>query len=1208
MKKILLVFLSIVAFTTVKAQYIPNGGFEDWTKIVVSEEAYQWNTGYATQYTYNIIPATLKAVQSHTGDYALRLNNYVQGVDSLFSYAICGGLITNIDNPNAVVYTGGFPVTSMPLKINGYFKDSIPIYTWRDTANFFISFKKNGVVVYDTIYPLLGIHANYTLLSFNIAPPKAVPIPDSCIIGITSTSPYYVRSQSKLLFDSLWFSGSSDIIPNSGFEIWEEFGDETPDYWITHNQVPHSLILKDAMVTPSTVAHSGNLAARIESMTTGAEVKGLLQSDQTGFPAIFRPIQLTGFYKFSHKTSDVAQIKVTLFSATDSINTFTTTLPVAANYSPFSINLNYTSGIDITRVKITAVTTTNYNVTGYHGEVGSVLYLDDIDFVTPCDTFTLPDVYAPTPLCSGGNTLAVTGTWDSYLWSNGAITPTITNLSTGTYNVTVKSGVCSFTDSFTVPANTIIGLPTATTPQSFCGSATIANLSVTNGTNGTNIDWYDTITGGNVLPGSTALINGATYYAQSRNSSTGCISGRRAVKDTIYALPTATVSGSKTLCPGSSTDISIVLTGASPWNLTYTDGSSPVNVNGQVKDTLILNVSPSSAKTYTVTSVSDVHCTGTSSGNAIIDISTLPVTSDISGNTNLECSASGEVYSVDPNPANKFIWSVPSDVTIITDTSAIGVNSIQVNFGTTSANISVYQINEDGCAGSSKSLAFNLTGCPFGADFIADATDVCPNDTVLFTSTSIGTKPTTTYAWNFGTDASPLSATGIGPHKVVYSTSGRKTVELTISDGVIDTTTTKTDYISVRTLPLIEITDAKSCGYGEIVFTATTPDGSSIEFSSDNGVTVDGSDDLSPFQYAPVINSEDTIYVVARAISNIGCVGEWSDSVRGVSYPLPVTGSIQTDGSRVDGYLGVYCIGDNDTYSVNPADAPGYQWFIADLDIIREDNEISVTWNTINGSHIISVAASSDEGCLGEPSLDSVYISAPSVDIGDSIVNICKGSSHTFSTDTLFTTYLWNDGSTGQQIVVSTVDTVSVLVTDKDGCKASDTAIVVVLASPVLNLGNDTIICDEAGYVLNAGDFASYSWSTGDKGSSITVYPGIQAITLTVTNDDGCKDIDTINIMECSESLLGDIANVITPNDDNIHDTWVIKNIGLYPDAKIEIFDRWGRRVYLKEHGYHDDWGGTFNGKALPMDNYYYIIDLLGDGNQIIKGNIAIVK
>jgi len=51
--------------------------------------------------------------------------------------------------------------------------------------------------------------------------------------------------------------------------------------------------------------------------------------------------------------------------------------------------------------------------------------------------------------------------------------------------------------------------PTGNSQQNFCSSQTLANLAIT----GSNIKWYDASTGGNLLPDTTALVSGATYYA-----------------------------------------------------------------------------------------------------------------------------------------------------------------------------------------------------------------------------------------------------------------------------------------------------------------------------------------------------------------------------------------------------------------------------------------------------------------------------------------------------------------------------------------------------------------------------------------------------------------------------------------------------------------------------------------------------------------------
>lgn len=73
---------------------------------------------------------------------------------------------------------------------------------------------------------------------------------------------------------------------------------------------------------------------------------------------------------------------------------------------------------------------------------------------------------------------------------------------------------------------------------------------------------------------------------------------------------------------------------------------------------------------------------------------------------------------------------------------------------------------------------------PFVIDFSIGVDDTTPcyfTDTT-FTLTPTGEHPVgTTYEWNFGSGATPLTATGIGPHVVEYSTTGVKTITVTAS-------------------------------------------------------------------------------------------------------------------------------------------------------------------------------------------------------------------------------------------------------------------------------------------------------------------------------------------------------------------------------------------------------------------------------------------
>jgi gliding motility-associated-like protein len=84
------------------------------------------------------------------------------------------------------------------------------------------------------------------------------------------------------------------------------------------------------------------------------------------------------------------------------------------------------------------------------------------------------------------------------------------------------------------------------------------------------------------------------------------------------------------------------------------------------------------------------------------------------------------------------------------------------------------------------------------------------------------------------------------------------------------------------------------------------------------------------------------------------------------------------------------------------------------------------------------------------------------------------------------------------------------------------------------------------------------------------------------------------------------IPNTFTPNGDGINDTWNIVNIEAYPDCTVNIFNRWGQKVYASV-GYAKSWDGLYNNAPLPVSTYYYIIDLK-NGTKAYSGDITIIR
>jgi hypothetical protein len=148
----------------------------------------------------------------------------------------------------------------------------------------------------------------------------------------------------------------------------------------------------------------------------------------------------------------------------------------------------------------------------------------------------------------------------------------------------------------------------------------------TNGTatvNGTATGTPFTIT---VSPATTR-----TYQITALEDANSCVSQATDISGTVTVnvtpRPTSTFSGTTTICEGESTDITINLSGQQPWDVTYTDGTTPVTISTNTTP-YVFSVSPIADKSYWVTAVSDANsCDAIAAdmtGIANITVNTLP--------------------------------------------------------------------------------------------------------------------------------------------------------------------------------------------------------------------------------------------------------------------------------------------------------------------------------------------------------------------------------------------------------------------------------------------------------------------------------------------------------------------------------------------------------------------------------------------------------
>jgi len=118
-----------------------------------------------------------------------------------------------------------------------------------------------------------------------------------------------------------------------------------------------------------------------------------------------------------------------------------------------------------------------------------------------------------------------------------------------------------------------------------------------------------------------------------------------------------------------------------------------------------------------------------------------------------------------------------------------------------------------------------------------------------------------------------------------------------------------------------------------------------------------------------------------------------------------------------------------------------------------------------------------------------------------------------------------------------------------------------------------------------------------------------QTITYFLTADNGTCSITDEMVVTVNSGLV--IPNTFSPNGDGINDTWEILGIEKYPDANIQIYNRWGQLIF-QTTGYPPSkrWNGTSkSGKPLAASAYYYVINVRDDDfEEPVKGHVTILE
>ena len=176
-------------------------------------------------------------------------------------------------------------------------------------------------------------------------------------------------------------------------------------------------------------------------------------------------------------------------------------------------------------------------------------------------------------------------------------------------------------------------------------------------------------------------------------------------------------------------------------------------------------------------------------------------------------------------------------------------------------------------------------------------------------------------------------------------------------------------------------------------------------------------------------------------------------------------------------------------------------------------------WNTGATTQTISASTSGNysvvvtdaNGCSATDDVNVTINVNPVVDLGAD-QSTCAGNIITLDAGNPGATYLWSTGETTQNILVGTSGNYSVVVTDANGCSASDDVNVTINANPTVDLGADQTICGETKTTIKTDKiFDSYIWSTGEISNQIEVNTSGRYSVL-VVDKNGCTATDSINV------------------------------------------------------------------------------------------------
>jgi len=214
--------------------------------------------------------------------------------------------------------------------------------------------------------------------------------------------------------------------------------------------------------------------------------------------------------------------------------------------------------------------------------------------------------------------------------------------------------------------------------------------------------------------------------------------------------------------------------------------------------------------------------------------------------------------------------------------------------------------------------------------------------------------------------------------------------------------------------------------------------------------------------------------------------------------------------------------------------------------------------------------------------------------------------------------YLWSNGQTSQTATALSTGGYVCIVTDANGCTQTQNVMITQTSPPIaIALPSYSSVVSGESVILSASGGTNYQWSPSDGLSCDTcatlvcIPPKTATYCVLVTDGNGCTDSTCIEVhVRCNSGILNLLVpSAFSPNNDGMNDELCIPENVCILDFELDIFDRWGEKVFVTT-SLNNCWDGTYKGAALGTSAYVFTFTAKlssgGEFNQ--KGTISLIK